>query len=94
MIKGYFHSIMGAEAIGASGHHSDLLFGPSTAPEISPLALNQFKSSSSWVRNIRAPPFIGSMRLRIASEHQQSRKAPAQIKDSGSSSKGLAHPQV
>src|SRR5580658_336813 len=57
-----------------------LLLRPSTAPlEISPLARNQFISSASWARSIRATFLIGSRRLRMARWHQECRKEEAQI---------------
>ena len=48
-----------------------LLLRPSTAPvEISPLARNQFRISSSCDRSMRATFFIGSRRLRMARQVQ------------------------
>ena len=38
--------------------------------ETSPLARNQFSSSSSWARSMWATFFIGSNQLRIARNHQ------------------------
>lgn len=59
-----------------------LLLRPSTEPlEISPLAQNQFRSSSSWERSMRATLRMGSSRLRRARSHYTSRKVAAQVRE-------------
>src|SRR5208283_4847452 len=60
--------------------------------EISPLALNQFKIKSSWVRSIRATFFIGSMRLRKArqvSSSPETRRRVSRICKSRNARSGL-----
>jgi hypothetical protein len=79
VIKGDFHGLVGAESVGSSGNHSDLVVEAfNGASEISPFARNQWRSGGSWARSRRATRFIG-LRRRVAREHQYSRKAPAQI---------------
>ena len=71
MIQGNFHRVIGAEAIGSSGDHSDFVVQAldGAAGDFA-LGLEPVQEQFLMGASIRATFFIGSMRLRKARQVQ------------------------